>query len=62
MEMPVQAKIFSKSINYICGELKVFQDKIKFKQYLSTKLALQGITEGKVHHEKENYTQEKPRN
>jgi hypothetical protein len=39
------------SIN-IDGENKIFQDKTKFKQYLSTKPALQRILEGKLHHRK----------
>jgi hypothetical protein len=43
----------------IDGETKIFQDKTKFKQYLST---LQGMIEGKVQHKKGNYTQEKARN
>lgn len=44
------------------GETKVFQDKTKFKQYLSTNTALQRIIEEKAQHEEGNYTQEKARN
>jgi hypothetical protein len=44
------------------GDSKVFQDKTKFKQYLSTNPAIQGIIEGKLQHKEGNYTQEKPRN
>jgi hypothetical protein len=41
-------------------ETKVFQDKIRFKQYLSTNPALQRIIE-KSQHKEGNYTQEKAR-
>jgi hypothetical protein len=44
------------------GETKIFHDKTKFKQYLSTNLALQWIIEGKVQHMEGNDTQEKARN
>jgi hypothetical protein len=37
------------SIN-IDGEAKIFQEKNKFKQYLSTNPALQRILEGKLQH------------
>jgi hypothetical protein len=46
----------------IDGETKVFQDKAKYKQCLSTNPAIQRIIEGKVQHKKGNYTQEKTRN
>ena len=46
----------------IDGETKVFQDKTKFKQCLSTNTALQKIIEEKVQHKKGNYTKEKARN
>jgi hypothetical protein len=46
----------------IDGETKVFHDKNKFTQYLSTNPALQRIIKGK-HQEKDgNYTLEKARN
>ena len=48
------------SIN-IDGENKIFQDKTKFKQYLSTNRALQRILEGKLQHKKDTYTKEKTR-
>jgi hypothetical protein len=45
----------------IDGETKVFHDKAKFTQYLSTNPALQRIIEEKVQHKEEKYTQEKTR-
>jgi hypothetical protein len=45
----------------IDGETKVFHDKIKFTQYLSTNLALQRIIKGKLQHKDGNYTLEKAR-
>jgi hypothetical protein len=44
------------------GEIKVFHDKTKFTQYLSTNLALQRIIKGKHQHKDRNYTLEKARN
>jgi hypothetical protein len=49
---------FSISID---GETKIFYDKTKFKQYLSTNPALQRIIEGKHQHKEGNYTSEKAR-
>jgi hypothetical protein len=46
----------------IDGETKVFHDKIKFTQYLSTKPALQMIIMAKLQHKEGNYTLEKARN
>jgi hypothetical protein len=43
----------------IDGETKVFHDKSKFIQYLSTNLALQRIINGKQQHKDGNYTLEK---
>jgi hypothetical protein len=43
----------------IDGETKVFHDKMKFTQYLSTNPALQMIIKGKLQHMKGNYTLEK---
>jgi hypothetical protein len=48
------------SIN-IYEESKIFQDKTKFKQYLSTNPALQRMLEGKLQHKKGTYTKEKKR-
>jgi hypothetical protein len=41
---------------------KYSKRKTKFKQYLSTNLALQRIIAGKLQHKKGNYTQEKAKN
>jgi hypothetical protein len=43
------------SIN-IDGETKIFHDKTKFTQYLSTNPALQRIIDGKLQYKKESYT------
>jgi hypothetical protein len=45
----------------IDGETKVFHDKTKFTQYLSTNPALQTKIKGKHQHKDENYTLEKAR-
>jgi hypothetical protein len=45
----------------IDGETKVFHDKTKFKQYLSTNPALQRIIKGKHQQKDGNYTLEKAR-
>jgi hypothetical protein len=45
----------------IDGEIKVFRDKTKFTQYLSTNPALQRIIKGKHQHKDGNYTLEKAR-
>ena len=45
----------------IDGEIKVFHDKTKFTQYLSTKSALQRIIKRKLQHKDRNYTLEKAR-
>jgi hypothetical protein len=39
---------------YIDGETKIFYDKNKFTQYLSTNPALQRITDGKLQHKEGN--------
>jgi hypothetical protein len=49
----------SKLSSNIDGENKVFQDKTKFKQYLSTNLALQKILEGKFQHKEDTFTKER---
>ena len=56
-QLPAQDTISSKTIN-IDGETKIFQDKTKFKQYLSTNPALQRILEGKLQHKEGTYTKE----
>jgi hypothetical protein len=48
------------SIN-IDGENKIFQDKTKYKEYLSTNLALQRILEGKIQHKEDTCTRERKR-
>ena len=45
----------------IDGEIKVFHDKTKFTQYLSTNSALQRIIKRKLQHKDGNYTLEKAR-
>jgi hypothetical protein len=45
----------------IDGETKVFHDKTKFTQYLSTNPVLQSIIKGKQQHKDGNYTLEKAR-
>jgi hypothetical protein len=45
----------------IDGETKIFYDKNKFTQYLSTHPALQRIIDGKLYHKERNYTLEKAR-
>ena len=45
----------------IDGENKIFHDKNKFTQYLSTNPALQCIIDGKYQHKEGNYTLEKAR-
>jgi hypothetical protein len=45
----------------IDGETKVFHDKTKFTQYLSTNSALQRIIKGKLQHKEGNYALEKAR-
>jgi hypothetical protein len=45
----------------IARETKVFHDKTKFTQYLSTNPALQRIMNGKCQHKEGNYTLEKAR-
>ena len=45
----------------IDGETKIFQDKTKFTQYLSTNPALQRIIKGKQQHKDGHYNLEKAR-
>jgi hypothetical protein len=46
----------------IGGEIKIFHNKTKFKQYLPTNPALQRILKGKLQPNEGNYTQENTRN
>ena len=46
----------------IDGETKVFHNKTKFTQYLSTNPALQRIIKEKLQHKEKNYALEKARN
>jgi hypothetical protein len=57
-KMPAQATIPTKLSITIDGERKIFQDKTKFKQYLSTNLALQRKIEEKIQLKEGNYTQQ----
>jgi hypothetical protein len=50
-----------KLLNTIDGEKKIFHDKVKFTQYLSTNPALQRIIDRKHQHKEGNYTLEKAR-
>jgi hypothetical protein len=45
----------------IDGETKIFHDKNKFTQYLSTNPALQGIVNGQLQHKEGNYILEQAR-
>ena len=55
--MPAQTTITSKTLSY--GETKIFHDKTKFTQYLSTNPAPQRIIDGKHQHKEGNYVIEK---
>jgi hypothetical protein len=59
--MPVQVTIPTKTVNYHRWRSKVFHDKTKFTQYLTTNLALQRIIMGKHRHKDESYNLEKAR-
>jgi hypothetical protein len=59
--MSAQATIYSKPHNYQDGETKIFHDKTKFTQYLSTNPALQRIIDGLLQHKEGNCTLEKAR-
>ena len=59
--MPVQATKPKKISITIDEETKVFHDKTKFIQYLSTNPALERIIMGKHQHKDGNYTLEKAR-
>jgi hypothetical protein len=60
--MLAQAIIPAKLSINIVGETKIFQDKTKFKQYLSTNPALQRILERKPQHKEATCTKERTRN
>jgi hypothetical protein len=51
----------AKLSNTINGETKVFHDKNKFTQYLSTNPAFKRIIKGKLQHKEGNYTIDKAR-
>jgi hypothetical protein len=61
-KIPDQAIIPIKLSITIDGETKIFHDKTKFKQHLSTNPTLQRIIKGKLQHKEGNYTQEKAGN
>jgi len=52
----------AKLSNNIDGETKIFHDKTKFTQYLSTNPVLQRIIKGKAQCKEASYTLEKARN
>ena len=59
--MPARLLYPTKLSITIDGETKIFQDKAKFKQYLSTNPALQRIVDGKCQHKEGNYMLENAR-
>jgi hypothetical protein len=60
--MPAQTTIYPAKLSItIDGKTKIFHDKNKFTQYLSTNPALQRIIDGKLQHKAGNYTLEKAR-
>jgi hypothetical protein len=58
-QIPVQSTIPSKISINVDGEPKIFQDKNKFTQYLSTNPAQQKVIDGNHQHKEGNYTLEK---
>ena len=59
--MPAQATIPSQTLITVDRETKVFHDKTKFTQYLSTNPALWRIIMGKHQYKDRNYALEKAR-
>jgi hypothetical protein len=59
--MPAQATIPAKLSTTTDGETKIFHDKTKFTQHLSTNPALQSIIDEKCQNKEGNYTLEKAR-
>ena len=59
--MPAQTTIPSKLSITVDKETKIFHNKTKFTQYLSTNPALQRIIDEKGPHKEGNYTLEKSR-
>ena len=57
--MPAQTTIPSKTLNHHTWKAKVFHDKTKFTQYLSTNPALQRIIDGKCHTRRETTPEKK---
>jgi hypothetical protein len=60
-QLPAQLLYPAKLSITIEGETKIFHDKTKFTQYLSTNPALQRIIKEKHQHKDRNYTLEKAR-
>jgi hypothetical protein len=60
--MPARLLYLAKLSIAIDGETKIFHDKTKFTQYLSTNTALQRIIDGKYQHKEGNCTLEKQEN
>jgi hypothetical protein len=58
--MPAQTTI-PRKISIIDRETKIFHDKTKFIQYLSTNPALKRMIDGKHQHKEGKHTQEKAR-
>jgi hypothetical protein len=56
--MPVQTRICSKTLNQHDGQNKIFNDRVKFKQYLSINPALEEVIEGKFQHQETYNPQE----
>jgi hypothetical protein len=59
--MPARLLYPAKLSITIDGETKVFHDKTKFTEYLSTNPALQRIINPKLQHKERNYALEKAR-
>ena len=53
IQMSAETTIPSNTINHQTEKNKIFHDKTKFKQYLSTNPALQKTLEGKLQHKEE---------
>jgi hypothetical protein len=53
--------LYPTKLNHIDGETKIYHDKSKFKQYLSTN-PVQGILERKLQQKEATYTKDKKTN
>jgi len=60
--MPAKAIYPAKTSINIDGETKIFHDKTKLTQYISTNPALQRIRDRKLQNKEGNYTLEKVKN